>query len=82
MSSSKVGSKRRRSKAEIAEAKEREANREQLELERQNQIDQLQASVAQKDNEILQGNNARELVQQLLNNGVLERDENGLIQVP
>ncbi len=79
MSCSKVGSKRRRSKAEVAEAKHREANREQLELERQNQITQLQASVAQKDHELLENNTARDLVQQLLANGLLERDDDGII---
>ena len=73
----KVGSKRRRTKEEMREFREHEANREQHEAELQQQMAEIQSQIRVITQQAAEFKGAHDFVQQMINEGEIELDDEG-----
>ena len=78
----KVGSKRRRTKAEILEAKERDANRSEEEAMRLTRIRELETSMALKEAQMAQYKDAHDFVKLMIDEGEIPLDDQGNVLPP
>ena len=77
----KLGAKRRRTKAEIDEAREEERLRQEGEDQKLQQIAALQARLAQVEAEKANGDAATELLNQWRDEGRLRQGDDGSVQI-